>query len=477
MNVLVGLGVELHALPRVEDLVARDVGCEQRFHDGLGLGGLGAVEGVGQHEGRREAAGGVLTHRNVVLLLVHLRHLAHHGLFLGQVQRKGGTHVEVVAVGLDRRQIVGLDVAGHVEKALGHQVHLFEGLGEKDGVGDVGGVHDHIRLGRDDLAHFARHVARVGRVGDVGHDLVAELLGILALHLGHVGAELGVFVDQRDGLDLLALLGLEVLQKLELVAGHGPVMGRDAEEVGEVALGQGGRGGVRTHVGDLQPLGRLAGGLGDRALVGADQGHHVLLGDQAFGLGQAVFGVALGVGVDDLDLGAAQVGDAFYLGEGQVQVILAVDDLDRQVDAALAVHARGGQVAGQGVKRADLDHLLLGQDRAGSQRQGHAENYQSHYNPSRRHFSSSRSAAAPRRRGGSWVENSTSPGTGNRSRRRSLIRRGLKQASGCPWARGFSESAASYFQTGLRPAPAGGFPASRRVSRRYSWAPWRTCRM
>ena len=192
--------------------------------------------------------------------------------------------------------------------------------------------------------------------------------------LAHVGAELGVFVKQANGLDLLARLLLQVLEELELVAGHGPVVGRHAEEVFEAALGKSGRGGIRTHEGDLQPLGRLAGGFGHRALVGADQGHHLLLGDQPFGLGQAVLGVALGVGVNDLDLGAAQVGDPLLFGEGQVQVVLAVDDLHRQVDAPLAVHARSGQVAGQGVKRADLDYLLLGQGRSGAQRQDHGKN-------------------------------------------------------------------------------------------------------
>ena len=151
-------------------------------------------------------------------------------------------------------------------------------------------------------------------------------------------------------------------------------MGRHAEKVLEAALGQSGRGGVRTDVGDLQPLGGLTGGFGHRTLVGADHRHTLLLGDQTFRLRQAVLGVALRVGVNDLDLGAAQVGDPLRFREGQVQVVLAVDDLHRQVDAPFAVHSRSGQVSGQGVNRADLDYLLLGQGRSGAQHQGHGKN-------------------------------------------------------------------------------------------------------
>ena len=151
-------------------------------------------------------------------------------------------------------------------------------------------------------------------------------------------------------------------------------MGRHAEKVFEAALGQSGRGGVRTHEGDLQPFGGLTGGFGHRALVGADQRHTLLLGDQTFRLRQAVLGVALGVGVNDLELGASQVGDPRGFSVGHVQVVLAVDDLHRQVDAPFALRSRSGQVSGQGVKRADLDYLLLGQGRSGAQRQDHGKN-------------------------------------------------------------------------------------------------------
>jgi len=48
------------------------------------------------------------------------------------------------------------------------------------------------------------------------------------------------------------------------------------------------------------------------------------LRDQALGLGAAFLRVALMVGDDDLDLGAAETRQAFALGERQVEVIALV---------------------------------------------------------------------------------------------------------------------------------------------------------
>jgi hypothetical protein len=44
----------------------------------------------------------VLTHRNVVLLLVELRHLTHQRFFVGQVECECGSHEEIVTIGFDR---------------------------------------------------------------------------------------------------------------------------------------------------------------------------------------------------------------------------------------------------------------------------------------------------------------------------------------------------------------------------------------
>src|SRR5271157_3239078 len=60
IDVLMGLGIELYSLPRVDKLVARDVGFPEGLHYCFRVCGLGPVDGVGQHEGRPETAGRVL---------------------------------------------------------------------------------------------------------------------------------------------------------------------------------------------------------------------------------------------------------------------------------------------------------------------------------------------------------------------------------------------------------------------------------
>jgi hypothetical protein len=119
-------------------------------------------------------------------------------------------------------------------------------------------------------------------------------------------------------------------------------------------------------------------------LVRADQGHYFLLGDKAFGFSQSVFRVALGIGIDDLDLCVVKVRNALLVGQRQLQVVPTVDNLHRQIDPALAVHAGGSQIARQGIKRADLNHLLLGQGGSGSD-QEHGKNCKNR-SWSHRHF-------------------------------------------------------------------------------------------
>ena len=90
------------------------------------LGGLRPVDGVGEDEGGHEAAGRVLAHVDAVLLLEELGDLADERLLLGEVQREGRADDDEVAVGLDRRQVAGLDVAGHRQEALRVEAHLLE---------------------------------------------------------------------------------------------------------------------------------------------------------------------------------------------------------------------------------------------------------------------------------------------------------------------------------------------------------------
>ena len=59
---------------------------------------------------------------------------------------------------------------------------------------------------------------------------------------------------------------------------------------------------------NLIALANLADGDRDRALVGADDGAYLFLGDQAFGLGAALLRIGLVVGEHQTNLGAAEAG-------------------------------------------------------------------------------------------------------------------------------------------------------------------------
>ena len=108
------------------------------------------------------------------------------------------------------------------------------------------------------------------------------------------------------------------------------------------------------------PLGDGAGGHRDAGLVGADEGGHLLLGDQAQRLVLARGRRALVVGEDDLDLGAAEARQALAVGERHIlQVgIAVVDEIDGQLDGRLRVAAGARRVAAQGIDGPDLDGLL-----------------------------------------------------------------------------------------------------------------------
>ena len=154
---------------------------------------------------------------------------------------------------------------------------------------------------------------------DVRHELVAALARDLALHVGRIGAEDRVLAEQRQRLDLLALL-LQVVEEVEHRRREHLVVRAGPEDVLEAAARQARRGIVGRHVGHLVALGRLADRGRDRALVGADEGRHLVLRDEALGLGAALLRVGLVVGRDDLQLRAAEARQARSLGERQLEV-------------------------------------------------------------------------------------------------------------------------------------------------------------
>ena len=131
-------------------------------------------------------------------------------------------------------------------------------------------MHQHVGVRLDESADLARHIGGIRAVGDIGHDPVAILRREFQDLFPDVGAKLGVFIQDRYRMDLLILRLLQVPEEIELVPGEARVVGTDAEEVLQAPLGEGGGGGIRADIRDLEPLGRLACRLRHGALVRAD---------------------------------------------------------------------------------------------------------------------------------------------------------------------------------------------------------------
>src|ERR1700735_2089407 len=104
-------------------------------------------------------------------------------------------------------------------------------------------------------------------------------------------------------------------------------MGCGAEVVFQPAPMQTRRGVFGRDKRYLVTLAGLADGDRDRALIAADDGAHLLLRDQALGLGAALLRIGLMVGEYQAQLGTAQAGQADAPGERKVEVVGVVGDL------------------------------------------------------------------------------------------------------------------------------------------------------
>ncbi len=145
----------------------------------------------------------------------------------------------------------------------------------------------------------------------------------------------------------------------------------------ETAAMQARRGIVRGDERDLVALADLADGDRDRALIGADDGANLFLGDQAFGLGAALLRIGLVVGEYEADFGTAETGQAFALGQRQIEIVVLVDDLQRGLIGLLGIDALLGVGAGEWID--DADHHFRGlraaRDRCESCDSGGSEQY------------------------------------------------------------------------------------------------------
>jgi hypothetical protein len=113
------------------------------------------------------------------------------------------------------------------------------------------------------------------------------------------------------------------------------------------------RGVVGRDERDLVALADLADGDRDRALVGADDGADLFLGDQALGFGAALLRIGLVVGEHETDFCAAEAGQPLALRHGQIEIVILVDHLKRGLVRLLRIDALLGAGAGEWIDHAD----------------------------------------------------------------------------------------------------------------------------
>jgi hypothetical protein len=97
-----------------------------------------------------------------------------------------------------------------------------------------------------------------------------------------------------------------------------------------------------------------AGGLGHRALVGAEESRHAFLVNQTLCFRLTDFGPALAVGEDELDLGAPQIRQSLARRQGQLDVgDILVHDLRGQLQRRPLIAADARQRPAQRQNHAD----------------------------------------------------------------------------------------------------------------------------
>ena len=130
-------------------------------------------------------------------------------------------------------------------------------------------------------------------------------------------------------------------------------MGGGAEIVLQAAAMQARRGIVGGKERNLVALADLADGDSDRALVGADNGGNLLLGDQALGFGATLLRIGLVIGKHQLDLGAAEPRQPLPPGQRQLKIIILVDDVGGRLESPLRIDPDLGAGAGQRIDHAN----------------------------------------------------------------------------------------------------------------------------
>ena len=300
------------------------------------------------------------------LVAIHhdLDQVAHGGrqrLGIEQLRRHRIDVAEIVDIGPEGvAQLVDLAVARAVaDQHLEAQAGLARLAQEQRDVRVVAGVQDNVGARAPELGHQRGKIRCARRVAFPEHDLIdAARLALRDIRLGDAGAVRSVLVDHRD-LEVLGIdaeLGLGMLRE-ERRTGFAVLIGMNLcpEHVVEVLAleHRGGDGGGNPK--DLFPCLELGGERHRmRARIDAENDVDVFLVDQALRLIDGHVGLALGIGLDRLDLVFAE------------HAAVLVGEIHRDLRADRARQRPGRRErAGQIVEHADPDRFFLRPDERG----------------------------------------------------------------------------------------------------------------
>ena len=338
-----GTAIDVFAIRAELDLAARchrgiaggDVERRQRLAHLLRIGRACALQRIGDHVGLRHQAAGIFEQEIAGALLVfgvHLLRVVVHVVIPVRYALQAFGELADVLVEVRNDETAGTAVDRDVEADLLHRAH------DQNEIVEI--RHREQRIGAGGL-DFVDQRARIGEAGGVGlehHDLDAFARRKLLQSVRGRGAKGGVLEDHRD-LGLLA----DQLRHLQLRFGKLRGAGEWREGVGAALVEL-----VGTRAGDDRHLGALANfarDQGQRAGEAAMNGRELVAGDQTVGLGARHRGVALHVGSDEVELGAAERLDAAGL----------IDHLDRQLGGSDAADADLRHAAGGRIESADID--------------------------------------------------------------------------------------------------------------------------
>ena len=327
----------------------REFFSSEDLEDLLGIGAAGLLYRLSEDHEHDGFLDGVAVERLVasrrVVLILDLYGFGHK--FLRELRREAHAAHEEVSVVSEFLLYRGVLIAGAVvDGDLREPVELLHGADPQRVVSAERSAEHRVGVGGLELLDFAVEVRSTVVERNVGDDFEVDFLRGLLSFGGGVLTELGVLVDESEGLYAGVLLFVEVFDVVDEFDGFDGVGRGVAEEVLIAALGElsGARAAAEEYL--LRAFGDGAGGLRRGAVVASDyrEDAFLIIKTLCFRLRDVRF--ALVVGLDYLD-DVLSAEESFSGGERRVDLgVGLVDEVGGGKDGINAVLSRDGGGAG-----------------------------------------------------------------------------------------------------------------------------------